>query len=125
MQVNMHRILIKFARRMQTGKSKACVCSHWRMWIPIYINGRVYDFSFTLVDKVDFSRPFRKYFYPNLIFNPSLLPSELGMNWRIAPASLDMGMVCSQMRPGPVSETKNRPSPPKRTFLIPLTIWMS
>ena len=34
-------------------------------------------------------------------------------------------MLCSQTWPGPVSVARNRPSPPNRMFLKPLTIWMS
>lgn len=43
----------------------------------------------------------------------------------IAAARLEMGIVWSQMRPGPVSTVLNIPSPPRKMFLAPLTIWAS
>src|SRR5579862_7289840 len=45
-----------------------------------------------------------------------------GMYFSMAWASLAMGRVCSQMRPGPVSEARKMPSPPKIIFLIPGTV---
>jgi len=40
-------------------------------------------------------------------------------------AKLSMGMVCSHTFPGPLRMARKRPSPPKRTFLNPLSICMS
>ena len=37
-------------------------------------------------------------------------------------ASLAIGKVCSQTRPGPVKDARKIPSPPKIMFLIPGTV---
>ena len=43
----------------------------------------------------------------------------------MAPATLEMGMVCSQILPGPVRTVLKKPSPPSSLFFRPLTCWMS
>mmetsp|Transcript_17209 Transcript_17209/g.34810 ORF Transcript_17209/g.34810 Transcript_17209/m.34810 type:complete len:225 (+) Transcript_17209:568-1242(+) len=48
-----------------------------------------------------------------------------GIRRAIASTSRSVGMPCSQTVPGPVSVVRKRPSPPKTTFLKPLTICTS
>ena len=50
---------------------------------------------------------------------------EEGIYGRRAPATLMMGMVCNTILPGPLTTVLNRPSPPKRTFLMPGTVTTS
>ena len=40
-------------------------------------------------------------------------------------ATPEMGMVWSQILPGPVRTVLKKPSPPKNLFFRPLTYWMS
>jgi len=47
---------------------------------------------------------------------------EVGRYCCIWWASLAMGRVWSQMRPGPVSAARKMPSPPKMRFLMPRTV---
>jgi len=44
---------------------------------------------------------------------------------RILAAKFDMGMLCSQTLPGPLSVARKRPSPAKSTFFSPRTAAMS
>lgn len=49
-------------------------------------------------------------------------PDGLGMYSISLWASFEIGRVCNQIRPGPVSAARNSPSPPKIMFLIPGTV---
>lgn len=50
---------------------------------------------------------------------------DVGIYGRIAPATEGMGIVCSTIRPGPYTTVWNSPSPPKKMFLAPETVFTS
>src|SRR5215471_9143883 len=50
------------------------------------------------------------------------LEASRGIYGSMACASFEIGSVCSQIRPGPVREARNMPSPPKIIFLMPGTV---